>query len=35
MVRAWVRDELQDKHHLPRDPPLSYIGEKVLSQSDM
>ena len=35
MVRAWVRDELQDKHHLRRDPPLSYIREKVLSQLDM
>ena len=35
MVRAWVRDQLQHKHGLPRDLPLCYIGEKVLCQSDM
>ena len=35
MVRAWGRNELQKKNHLPRDLPLSYIREKVLSQSDM
>ncbi|XBI84710.1 hypothetical protein VPH35_092956 [Triticum aestivum] len=34
-VRAWVRDELEESHHLPRDLLLSYIAEKVLSQSDM
>ena len=35
MVRAWVRDELQKKHDLHKDLLLRYIGEKVLSQSDM
>ncbi|XBI84717.1 hypothetical protein VPH35_092963 [Triticum aestivum] len=35
MVRAWVRDQLQHKHRLPRDLPLCYIGEKVLCRSDM
>ncbi|XBH73208.1 hypothetical protein VPH35_100348 [Triticum aestivum] len=34
-MRAWVRDELEESHHLPRDLLLTYIGEKVLSQSDM
>ena len=35
MVRAWVSGQLQKKHGLPRHLPLSYIGEKVLSKSDV
>ena len=35
MVRACMRDQLQNKHRLPRDLPLCYIGGKVLCQSDM
>ncbi|XBH95321.1 hypothetical protein VPH35_085899 [Triticum aestivum] len=35
MVRACVRDQLQNKHRLPRDLPLCYIGGRVPCQSDM
>ncbi|KAE8797707.1 hypothetical protein D1007_27175 [Hordeum vulgare] len=34
-ARAWVRDQLEKKHHLPRSLQLSYIGQKVVSSSDV